>query len=150
MRLRGGRHHSDILKCGYVFVTRNPSFVERSRSYCLQNRLINSIQQGPVVHQQELATVAWLRTGLDTEERIPRGHLLATCDRVLRTRNEVRDAVATKLKQIKPSDLEQFELLLADQRCLQTLADQTLNNEKGCYKPERRTIARYNAKIDGI
>ncbi len=130
MRLRAGRHNSDILKGGYVFMTRNPQFVERSRAYCLKARLINSIQQGPVVHQRELFTVAWLRTGLDMENIIPRGHLLATCDRVLHTRAEVRDAVAAKLKQIKPEELEQFELLLADHRCLQTLADQTLNNER--------------------
>lgn len=56
--------------------------------------------------------------------------MLAVCDRVLQTRTEVRDAVATKLKQIRPEDLEQYEALLADQRCLQALADQTLNDEK--------------------
>src|SRR5262249_39933006 len=107
MRLRGGQHHSDLLRCGYIFMTRNPEFVEQSRAYCLESRLINDIQQGPVVHQRELFTIAWLRTGLDPEERIPRGHLLAICDRVLQTRDEVRDAVANKLKQIKPEDLEQ-------------------------------------------
>jgi hypothetical protein len=130
MRLRAGRHNSDILKCGYVFMTRNPQFVERSRAYCLKARLTHKIQQGPVAHQRELFTVAWLRTGLDIDDIIPRGHLLATCDRVLQTRSEVRDAVAARLKQIRPNELEQFELLLADHRCLQTLADQTLNNEK--------------------
>jgi hypothetical protein len=130
MRLRAGRHNSDILKCGYVFMTRNPQFVERSREYCLKNRLINEIQQGPLTHQRDLFTVAWLRTGLGIADAIPRGHMLATCDHVLQTRTEVRDAVAARLRQIRPDELEQFEVLLADHRCLQVLADQTLNNER--------------------
>jgi hypothetical protein len=37
MRLREGKHSSDVFKCGYVFVTRNPRFVQHSRSYCLQS-----------------------------------------------------------------------------------------------------------------
>ena len=130
MRLRATRHSSDALRCGYVFMTRNPQFVERSREYCLKERLINALQQGPLIHQCDLFTVAWLRTGLGIQDIVPRGHLLATCDRVLQVRTEVRNAVAARLRQIKPDELEQFEVLLADHRCLQTLADQTLNNEK--------------------
>jgi hypothetical protein len=129
MRLRGGKHFSDLLKCRYAFVTRNNYFVTRSREYCLESRLINSIQQGPVVNQRELATIAWLRTGLDVAERVPRGHLLAVCDRVLRTRTEVKNAVAAKLKQVSPQNLSQFELLLLDNRSIRVLADQTLNND---------------------
>jgi hypothetical protein len=64
VRLRAGKHNSDLFKCGYVFVTRNPRFVQHSRSYCLKSQIMNSSQEGPVVHQRELATVAWLRTGL--------------------------------------------------------------------------------------
>lgn len=129
MRLREGKHHSDVFRCGYVFVTRNPTFVRESRRYCLESRLINELQEGPVIHQRELATIAWLRTGLGASEQIPRGHLLATCDRVLRVRNEVREAVATKLRQVTPEKLEQYELLLYDQRSLRKLADETLNDE---------------------
>ena len=83
MRLRQDRHNNDLLRCGYVFVTRNPAFARRSREYCLQSRLINERQEGPVVHQRELATVAWLRTGLGADGSIPTAHLVAWCDRVL-------------------------------------------------------------------
>jgi hypothetical protein len=129
MRLRAGRHHSDLFRCGYVFVTRNPTFVRESRKYCLDNRLINAQQEGPVIHQRELATMAWLRTGLGEAEQIPRGHLMATCDRVLRVRMEVREAVAAKLRQVTPDKFEQFELLLQDHRSVRKLADETLNDE---------------------
>jgi hypothetical protein len=47
-----------------ALVTRNTTFANRSRSYCLQAHIITQTQEGPVIHQRELATVAWLRTGL--------------------------------------------------------------------------------------
>ena len=129
VRLRAGKHNSDLFKCGYVFVTRNPRFVQHSRSYCLKSQIMNSSQEGPVVHQRELATVAWLRTGLGAAASIPRGHLLATCDSVLRVRTELKEAVAEKLGALTPDKVEQFELLVRDSRSMRRLADQTLNNE---------------------
>jgi len=129
MRLRNGRHNSDLFRCGYVFVTRNSTFVKQSRSYCIENGMLNSVQQGPIIHQRELATVAWLRTGLGASEDIPRGHLIAICERVLMVRPEVKRAVASVLSQVTPEKLEQFDLLLADQKSLRKLADETLNDE---------------------
>jgi hypothetical protein len=129
MRLRAGRHRSDIFQCGYIFATRNPRFVQHSRQYCLASKLLYETQENAVIHQRELATATWLRTGLGVAERIPRGQLLAACDRVLRVRSEVRDAVAARLKEFTPDKVEQFELLISDYRSLRRLADQTLNNE---------------------
>ena len=130
MRLRGGKHSSDLFRCQYVFVTRNATFERVSRRYCLQGHLINQVQTGPVVHLRELATLAWLRTGLGAAgQEIPKAHLLATCDRVLRARTEVQDAVAAKLQEVTPDKMPQFELLIQDQRSIQRLADETLNDE---------------------
>ena len=129
MRLREGRHHSDLFRCRYIFVTRNPTFERKSRDYCLSSRLISPVQQGPVIHQRELATVAWLRTGLGASAEIPKAHLLATCDRVLRFRMEVQNAVAAKLAEVTPEKMEQFELLIQDHRSIRRLADETLNDE---------------------
>lgn len=129
MRLRAGQQHRDLFRCRYVFVTRNPRFVQDARTYCLQSRLITEIQESPVIHQRELATIAWLRTGLGAAETVPRSHLLATCDRVLNLRREVRDAVDQKLRALTPDKIEQYELLLLDQKSLRRLADQTLNDE---------------------
>jgi len=129
MRLRAGQQRGDLFRCRYVFVTRNARFVKDARTYCLQSRLITEIQESPVIHQRELATIAWLRTGLGAAETVPRSHLLATCDRVLNLRAEVKDAVGQKLKTLTPDKFEQYELLLLDQRSLRRLADQTLNDE---------------------
>ena len=54
---------------------------------------------------------------------------MAICERVLRVRMEVRDAVAAKLRQVTPDKIEQFELLLQDHRSVRKLADETLNDE---------------------
>lgn len=130
MRLRVGRHSGDIFQCGFIFATRNPRFVQHARQYCLTSRLMFETQESPVIHQRELATVAWLRTGLGVAERIPRGQLLAACERVLRVRSEVREAVAERLREFTPEKMEEFDLLISDHRSLRRLADQTLNNEK--------------------
>lgn len=130
MRLRAGKHSSDVFKCEYTFATRNPTFTRKSKRYCVESRLIYPSQEGPVVHQRELATVAWLRTGLGAKYEIPSKSLLAHCDRVLRVRPEVTAAVKKRLASITPDSLQQFDLLLHDQRSLRKLADATLNNEK--------------------
>src|SRR5262249_55970683 len=86
---------------------------------------------GPVIHQRELATIAWLRTGLGGAAlEIPRAHLIATCDRVLRLRLEVQDAVAKSLAAITPENIDQFNLLIQDHRRLGKVADETLNDER--------------------
>ena len=129
MRLREGQHSSDLFKCRYAMVSRNPSFARHARKYCVQNRMLSEIQEGPVVYQRELATAAWLRTGLGADESIPRGHLIATCERVLQVRPEVRNALASQLARITPERLEQLNVLMQDSRSMQKLADETLNNE---------------------
>ncbi|MCP1926354.1 hypothetical protein M2212_002950 [Bradyrhizobium elkanii] len=128
-RLREGKQNSDVFKTRFVMVTRNTRFVGHARNYALQSRMINPLQEGPIIHARDLATTAWLRTGLGADETIPRGHLIATCDRVLQVKPEVRNALANQLALVTPERLEQLNLLLLDARSVQKLADQTLNNE---------------------
>lgn len=127
MRLREGKHYSDVYRCNYVFVTRNPTYARMSRTYCVDSKLITSIQSGPVISQRELAVTAWLRTGLGSKS-VPAAHLMAICDRVLRIKSDVRDAVANTLSSVTPELLPQFEALLLDQRSVRRLADATFNN----------------------
>jgi hypothetical protein len=129
IRLREGKQNGDVFKTRFVMVTRNTRFVSHARNYALQSRIINPLQEGPIIHARDLATTAWLRTGLGADETIPRGHLIATCDRVLQVKPEVRNALAHQLALVTPERLEQLNLLLLDARSVQKLADQTLNNE---------------------
>lgn len=81
------------------------------------------------MHQRELATAAWLRTGLGQTSAIPRGHLVASCDRVLQLRPEVRKALAFQLSKVTEDRLEEFNLLMLDSRSVQKLTDETFNDE---------------------
>ncbi|MER9233969.1 hypothetical protein NKI56_18015 [Mesorhizobium sp. M0622] len=130
MRLRDGKHSRDLFNCRYVFVTRNVSFARQSREYCLTARQLYATQEGPVVHQRDLATIAWLRTGLGATEAIPRNLLVAHCNRVLQVRPELMQTVKDKLRAFSPEKLEQYQALLLDQRSIRKLADATLNDEK--------------------
>ncbi len=136
MRLRAGNKSSDPLGSKFVFVTTNARFVRYARDFCLRARMINERQTPPVMLQRELATNAWLRTGLsgtagtEAPADIPRSHLIASCERVLRSRREVTQAVHQKLREFAPERIEQYELLLADQRSVQRLMDETLGDER--------------------
>ncbi|MBN8918197.1 MAG: hypothetical protein J0I31_21610 [Rhizobiales bacterium] len=136
MRLRAGHKSADPLTSKFVFVTTNPIFVDYARDFCRKNRMINDRQTPPVIIKRELAMTAWLRTGLVKEGAeakqidIPRGHLIASCERVLRPRKEVLKAVHDKLKEFDPERVQQFELLLSDQRSVERLMDETLGLER--------------------
>lgn len=136
MRLRAGHKSADPLTSRFVFVTTNPIFVDYARDFCRKNRMINDRQTPPVIIKRELAMTAWLRTGLVRDDAkakqvdIPRGHLIASCERVLRPRKEVLKAVHDKLKEFDPERAQQFELLLSDQRSVERLMDETLGLER--------------------
>lgn len=129
MRLRGGYKSNDLFKSRYVLATRNSSFVKNTRKYCLQSKLLYETSESPVVHQRELAMAAWLRTGLGSGASIPRGHLVASCDRVLQLRPEVRRALANELSKVTATRLSEFNLLMQDSRSVQKLTDETFNDE---------------------
>ena len=60
-----------------------------SREFCLSRHFLNMRHCGPAINYRDLATIGWLRTGFSESSDIPRAHLLAVCDRVLRVRKEV-------------------------------------------------------------
>ncbi|MDE2630556.1 MAG: cell envelope integrity protein TolA, partial [Alphaproteobacteria bacterium] len=128
MRLREGRSSADLFGCRYVFATNNPAFAKKSRVYCLQSHMIQERQWGPVVHIRDLATIAWLRTGLDAADVVPRGFLVGVCEQVLRVRPEVTEAVHQKLAEATPDKIPQYELMLSDQRSVRALMDQTFGD----------------------
>ena len=128
MRLREGRQSQDLFRCRFAFATNNPKFAREARSYCLGSHLITERQWGPVVHLVDLATLAWLRTGLHQSEIIPRGRLVSTCERILQLHPEVTHAVYEKLSQVTPERIAEYEILLSDQRSVRTLMDQTVGD----------------------
>lgn len=128
MRLRAGAHQRDPLACNFVFATANDRLLQHARRFCIERELLNQRHSGPVIHQRDLATAAWLRTGLIGSDVVPRGHLIAACERVLRVRTEVVERAHEVVQNVRPDRMQQLELLLRDGRSVARLMDQTLGN----------------------
>ena len=123
MRLRHGKHRRDPLQNSHVFISSNQTLVEKARDYCLQSELVRETQCGPVVDIRNLATIAWLRTGFEDSEKLPTSHMLAQCERVLRIRKDVIENAVNQVAKFSPEKVEQFELLLQDNRAVNYLMD---------------------------
>jgi len=123
MRLRHGKHKNDPLENSHVFISSNEKLVEKSRKYCIDSQLIRETQCGPVVDTRDLATIAWLRTGFENSDKLPMSHMLAQCERVLRIRKDVIETARAQVAKFSPEKVEQFELLLQDNRAVNYLMD---------------------------
>ena len=126
-RMRQGNQSSDIFQSRHILVTRNGPFAQLARRFCVRADLISENAVSPVVHQRQLATAVWLRTGLaDDDEEVPRHYLLAACERVLELNRNVVDQVRLAARNLTPEKAEQLELLLTQDRSVQLLMDKTL------------------------
>lgn len=126
VRLRAGTQQKDPLSSKYVFTTSNSNFARYSRDFCVQRGLISERHCGPVLNYRDLATAAWLRTGLAAGLSVPMSHLLAACDRVLQVRKEVIEKARVTIGEVRPERIQQFELLLLDGRSVAKLMDATV------------------------
>lgn len=123
MRMRRGKHKNDPLQNSHVFISSNEKLVEKSRRYCIESQLIRETQCGPVVDTRDIATIAWLRTGFENSAKLPIAHMLAQCERVLQVRKDVVEAARAQVAKFSPDRIEQFELLLQDNRAVSYLMD---------------------------
>jgi hypothetical protein len=127
MRMRGGLNVSDIFQAKHVLLTRNALLAQSARKYCVDRDLMPSHSVSPAMHQRQLATAVWLRTGLGKgEDDVPRRYLLAACERVLELKKNVVDQVRIVARNLTPEKAEQLDLLLTQDRSVQVLMDKTL------------------------
>jgi hypothetical protein len=136
MRMRHGKHKNDPLQNSHVFISSNEKLVRKAREYCLQSQLVRETQCGPVVDTRDLATIAWLRTGFENSEKLPTSHMLAQCERVLRVRKDVIENARQQVAKFTPEKVEQFELLLQDNRAVSYLMD-TARGSSAPFDPDR-------------
>lgn len=136
MRMRHGKSKNDPLDNSHVFISSNEKLVEKARRYCLDSQLIRETQCGPVVDTRDLATIAWLRTGFENSEKLPISHMLAQCERVLRVRKDVIEDARAQVAKFSPEKIEQFELLLQDNRAVNYLMD-TARGSSSSFDPDR-------------
>lgn len=128
MRMRRGHHSPDLFGTRQILITRNGALAQSARRFCVENELMPRNGIGPAIHQRQLATAVWLRTGLQNEQQedVPRRYLLAACERVLALKKNVVDQVRLTAKGLTAETAEQLDLLLTQDRSAQMLMDKTL------------------------
>jgi hypothetical protein len=127
MRMRGGKQSRDLFQVRHILVMRNALLAQSAKAFCIKEDLSAAISVGPAIHQRQLATAIWLRTGLSNSgQEIPRRYLLAACERVLELKKNVVDQVRMVAKNLTPEKAQQLDLLLTQDRSSQLLMDKTL------------------------
>lgn len=127
MRMRKGTSTNDIFGSKHVFVTRNGMLAQMARRFCIDEDLLKPNALPPVIHQRQLATALWLRTGDGiSSTEIPRHMMLAACDQVLSVKRSMIDKVQLEARSLTKEKAEQLDLLLSQDRSVQMLQDKTL------------------------
>jgi len=129
MRLREGVSNRDPLANKILFVTSNHRFALQARKYCIAKNLIRPEHCGPVIHQADLATAGWLRTGFGASKNIPRSHLVNVCGQILNVKKEFPQRAREIIRNSDENKLRQFDLLMQDQRAVTRLMDRAHSNE---------------------
>ena len=103
--MRKGSGSPDLFATKHLLVTRNPLLSKLSRRFCLENDLIGPGDVGPAIHQRQLSTAVWLRTGLwDEADEVPKRYVLAACERVLELKKTVIDKVRSESRNLTPGE----------------------------------------------
>lgn len=128
MRRRGEVRSRDLFKAKHIFVTRNGYLAQLARRFCIDSGLIGNAQMPPAIHQRQLATLAWLRTGLSHNSEVPKRYLLAACERVLSIKRGVVEKARAEAKKLSTQQSAQLDLLLTKDRSTQILMDKSLGS----------------------
>jgi hypothetical protein len=129
MRMRRGMSSSDIFETAHVLVTRNGILPGAAKRLAIQSERLRRGTVGPVIYQRELATVVWLRGGLEeaASSQIPMRYLMSSCERVLQIRPDVIEKVRKHARLRSKELASQLDLLLTSDRSTEILMDRTLN-----------------------
>ncbi len=127
-RKRSGIKHSDLFETKHIVVTRNPYFPKLAKRISQERAYIAGNHTGPVIHQRQLATAVWLRTGDGNTDEIPKHYIRAACSRVITLRKNIVEKVKSLSKEVSKETAVQMELLLSESRSTQVLMDKTLGS----------------------
>lgn len=128
MRRRTGTQTHDVFQAKHLFVTKSGYLSQVSRRFCIEHDLIHHNQVPPAIHQRQLATMMWLRTGLGEKDEVPKRYLLAACERVLELRRGIVERARHAVASLSRDQQDQLELLLAEDRSVQMMMDKTLGS----------------------
>lgn len=127
-RRRRGRHSRHLFQNNSVIVSQNYSFVMQTTRFALENFVHSDFDCPVAIAQNNFSTQIWLKTGFEGDSDIPLHRLYSACEQVISSHRDVFKKVQEKLKNASQGDLEEFELLSQDRRCLEILTMKTLND----------------------
>jgi hypothetical protein len=130
MRRRGDHRSNDFLTCKHLAVSRNGAVIADAEQYCRENGMVARGQVPPVIHSRQLATMAWLRTGLRSNADVPKSTLLAACQRVLTLSPGLLKAAVRKAHELSGKSEEELRLCLVMDRSTMVLMDRTLGDTR--------------------
>jgi hypothetical protein len=128
MRRRGTNQSHDVFQTKHLFITKSGYLSQLARRFCIDNGLILENQVPPAIHQRQLATTTWLRTGLGATQEVPKRYLLAACERVLELKRGIVEKARHVVAKLSAEQQEQLELLLTEDRSVQVMMDKTLGS----------------------
>ncbi|WP_166675208.1 hypothetical protein [Novosphingobium sp. PhB55] len=132
IRRRAGAKSSDLFTSKFVCVTTNDTFAGAIRRHLCETYYYNKRHIPPIITMRELSAKLWLEVGnIDRSARLslPNSQLLVTCEKALRYNRKVVDRARDLLREVKPEQLDQFEILLEVPRSARAVMDFALNNE---------------------
>lgn len=130
MRRRGHHRSNDFLTSKHLAVSRNGAVIADAERYCREKGMIARGQVPPAIHSRQLATMAWLRTGLRASADVPRSTLLAACQRVLTLNPGLLKAAVRKAHELSGKTEEELRLCLTMDRSTMVLMDRTLGDTR--------------------
>jgi hypothetical protein len=130
MRKRGGVNSVDAFQTKALLITRNYKFFDITKSFVERTYPETKNQIPPVVLVRQMATIAWLRNGLNTDEKteFSRMALLSSCERVLQTNEAVVKEARDGLLSLSDDEHEQLLMLLEEPKSCRVLMDKTLGS----------------------
>lgn len=127
MRMRRSTQTRDLFQTKHIAITKNARLSQLSRVFGMEKGLLSQNSIPAIIHQRQLATAIWLRTGMTDEDAdIPKRMLLAACEKVLELKKGVVDQVRYIARSLTTDAAEQIEMLLTQDRSAQVLMDKTL------------------------
>ncbi|WP_417419385.1 hypothetical protein [Hoeflea sp.] len=127
-RRRRGRHSRHLFQNSSVIVSQNYSFVVQTTKFALEFFVHSDVDCPVAVAQNNFSTQVWLKTGFMGDSDMPLHRLYSACEQIISSHRGVFKKVQEKLRSASKQDLEEFELLSQDRRCLEILTLKTLND----------------------
>lgn len=128
MRARKKKHERNLFYNSYVFVTRNWTFANSAKKYCLDVYAINENVTPPVIDFSFFSASIWVASGFPSAARLPEKTLLAACEKTLNGQSGVIAKAAKLFQEFNLTDEKHLQAYLQDRDCIGAIVKETYND----------------------